>query len=547
MKLYPIPLAVGLLLTASPATYALTQGSGEAGTDVTLRASVPMSSIVNTGDRMAFEYQTRDDAAVIVFNIDSRGYVHLLAPEGPVEMTRALSRYTIPEPGNDLVVDSQTGVEFVFAVAVTDPSAIDEAELAHLRAADTPGQEPYRISGDPFIAANMIAGELIRGVSRRGATFAYTMFYVNNRVDAPCYLCGGCDGEQTDSSCDGYRIVQDFDRRSPLAYPLRRGYQMVETVAGNDGGGGIFSNPDDSDVVVNFYPYGSQVRYIDPGYSYGLYDPYYWYWPYYYPYYPGWSISIGWGWGWNYGWGWGCGGGYYCSGWYAPCHYPSYGGGTYSPPRKFKSSYKSASNNLLASNRTYAAQRDRDLRIAQKDIRRSFPSRSKTASVAHGTRTTTRDVFASYRSRATAPHANTRVYGRPTRGKSMTRGTTSRRGYTTPRATTRTYTPRSRTTTRGRTGSGKSSWAPTYNYYSPRPGQSAYRGSRPGTTYRGGTAKTSRPSWGSSRGNSGNYRGYSGAYRGHSRSYRGGSVGRAPSMRGGGAKSAPHGSSRGRR
>jgi hypothetical protein len=521
MKLNPISLAVGLLLVAAPASRALTRGGDGSGTDVTLRASVPMASTVNTGDRVAFEYQTRDDAAVIVFNIDSRGYVHLLAPSGPLEMTRANTRYVIPEPGSDLVVDSQTGVEFAFAVAVTDPSAVDASELEHLRASDTPGHAPYRISGDPFVAANMIAGELVRGISRRGATFAYTLFYVNDRVDAPCYLCGGCDGEPVESSCDGYRIVQNFDRRSPLDYPLRRGYDMVETAAAM----ADESLDDDSDVVVNFYPYGSQVRYVDPVPAYsvawGFYDPFLWYWPGYYPYCPtGWGFSVGWGWGW--GWDWGYGRGYYCSGWYSSRWYDGYrGDGRYRNPQRFKSARGSGSSGLLVSNRTVAQQRDASLRIASKGVRASTTARpGKPASIATRARTGTRSPHMSTRSKTTGPRVHTRVSGAPTRGKPAT-------------LPHRTLTG----TARGRVGSGSTHWTPPVRLRAKSSGAGT---SSRGRIDRGGTVRTKAPSWGSPHRTS-DHRSWSPGTR--SRSFR------SPSpMRGGTAKSAPpRASSRDRR
>ncbi|HXV14436.1 MAG TPA: DUF4384 domain-containing protein, partial [Candidatus Krumholzibacteria bacterium] len=219
-----------LLCIASTASFAVTNGRGGGDGGVVLRANVPMGTVLSTGDPVSFEYQTRKDAAVLVFNIDSEGYVHLLYPTAGPETSRALQTYTVPAEGAELVVDATTGVEFVFALAVDDPSAIDAAELDRLRGTDVEGAEPYRIDGDPFIAANMIAGELVRGVSHRGVYFGYTYFYVNERVEYPCYLCGACDGTPDDPACTDYRVVQNFDRRNPLVYPLKRAY---ETVAGD--------------------------------------------------------------------------------------------------------------------------------------------------------------------------------------------------------------------------------------------------------------------------------------------------------------------------
>ena len=367
-------------LMAATSSFAVTNGRDAGSGGVMVRANVPMGTVVGTGDRVTFEYQTRADAAVLVFNIDSQGYVHLLSPAAAPEMARANQSYVVPEEGAELVVDSPTGVEFVFALAVDDPSAIDTAELEHLRGTDTRGAEPYRIDGDPFVAANMIAGELVRGVSHRGVYFGYTYFYVNDRVEYPCYLCGACDGTPDDPACTDYRVVQTFDRRDPLAYPLKRAYETVAgDVATEDGADVVV--PEGSDVDVNFYPYGVEARAVDPFYASlwndtWWYDPFYGYGPYY-PYYgPGWSFSIGWGWGWGW-WG-----GYYCSGWYAPCggynswcgSYPS---GGYTQPEKFKAKYKSDAS-TLAGSRAVAQQRDGELRIASKSVQQSLSRPAQT-------------------------------------------------------------------------------------------------------------------------------------------------------------------------
>ena len=500
-----IPLTMCLLLAAPGPAVAVSAARGGGDGGVGLRASVPMGGIVNTGDRVAFAFQTRKDAAVLVFSIDSRGFVHLLYPEGAPEVLRANSEYSIPADGNELVVDTPTGVEFAFALAVADPGAIDAAELEHLRGTDVPGAEPYRISGDPFIAANMVAAELVRGVSHQEVYFGYTSFYVNQRVEYPCYLCGACDGAADVDACGDYRIVQNFDRGSSLNYPLRRGYDMVEGGAGEYADGStIVENPEGSDVVVNFYPYGSEVRYVDPDtYLYptgwGWWDPFYWYWPGYYPYCgSGWSVGIGFGWGWGWGYG-----GYYCSGWYAPpCdYYPYYPSGGYSYPDKFKTKYKSGgvqSSESLTAQRARVAQRDGSMRIAQKDVQRSV-TKAGYKSIASNTRSATRATVMA--GRYATPRVKTSVSG-------MNRGSKSTVGA------------------QGRTGSRSSSGV--------RAPASKTRGGSSGTV-RGGTAQRPRGSSGTMRpapSSRGSNSGVKGAPRGSS-----GNSGRAPAMRSGGSRS----------
>lgn len=515
---------------------------------VVLRSDSPMGAVLSTGDDVSFEYQTREDAAVVVFNIDSQGLVHVLHPQGEPEISRALQSYTVPSDGSSsIVVDSPTGVEFVFALAVKDPSAISTAALDRLREIDS-GGEPYRVEGDPFLAANQIASDLTAGVSNRNLYFGYTYFYVNDRVDYPCYLCAACDGVPDDPSCEQNRVVQSFDRRPTLTYPLSRAYEIVteddQQISDNDSGTSI-EVPEGSDVDVNFYPYGVEARAVDPFYSSlwndWWYDPFYWYGPYY-PYYnpyfgPGWNISIGLGWGWGWGW-WG---GYYCSGWYAPCGWYSpycgyndgyYGGGSYAQPDKFKAKYKNASS--LATTNAVAAKRDGDLRIASKDVQQSWKQVSK------GVSRTTSSAYASGRSKGSfdsykggsrvikSTPSKSKGFSSSRNGTSSTRlkGTTSR-GMSSSRKgvsnvqrgggyKSKSYAPGYRGSSKSRSSG---SYAPRSSgsrskgsSYAPR-SSSSYRGStmKGSSSYRGGSSMRSAPS-----------------YRG------GGSMRSAPSFHGGG-------------
>ena len=541
MKLrYASFLAVCLCMLAASS---LAQTGG-----VVLRAGSPMGSVLQTGDDISFEYQTREDAAVVVFNIDSQGLVHVLHPQGDPEVSRALESYTIPNDGNgDIVIDSPTGVEFVFALAVKDPNAINAAQLNRLREIDS-GGEPYRIEGDPFLGANQIVSDLVSGVSNRDLFIGYTFFYVNDRVEYPCYLCAACDGVPDDPSCEQNRVVQSFDRAQTLTYPLSRAYEIVtdeHEISAEEGT--HIEVPEGSDVDVNFYPYGVEARAVDPFYSSlwndWWYDPFYWYGPYY-PYYspywgPGWNISIGLGWGWGWGW-WG---GYYCSGWYNPCgwyspycgwDYYGGGGGSYTQPDKFKAKFKTAS--ALTTTRAVASKRDGSLRIASKDVQSSWKqvskgvSRTTSATYAKGRSKGTFDSYkGSTRVIKSTPSkskgfassrggSSTRVKGTPARGYNSSRKSVSgvQRGGGSNKS--KSYAP-------NRGGSSKSR---SSGSYAPRSSGSRSKGSsyapRSGSSYRGGASMRSAPS--SSRGGS--------SMRSAPSSRGGSSMRSAPSSRGGG-------------
>jgi hypothetical protein len=363
--------ALLIAVLAGPAS-ALTSAPNRTDGGVTLRSNVSTGVVIDPGDAVSFQYQTARDGTVFVFDIDTQGFVSLLT-DGPVT-ARAHDERQLPDDGSQLFAEGEPGVEFVFAVSVDDPGAIDSDALASLR------DGSRHITGDPFVAANMITAEVVRNISQQTVFMGYTYFYVSDRVDYPCYLCGNCDGTGGKNECEGYHIAQNFDRNISLVYPLARGYDMVDMAANpsvEDTNGESVAMPDQQDAV-NFYPYGSEVHYADAvalnsWYNWGWYDPYFWYYPYSYPYCGSpWSFSVGIGWGW----GWGCGG-YYCSGWYDPwCGGGYYGGGYPSYPTypgnvtKFKSQYKSNNGaNTLTQNRTYAMKRDGNLQVASKGTR----------------------------------------------------------------------------------------------------------------------------------------------------------------------------------
>lgn len=520
-------LLSGLLLAvlASDAS-ALTHANQRTDGGVTLRANVSTGVVVDPGDAVSFQYQSARDGAVLVFDIDTRGNVSLLTDE-PVTL-RAHDSHNLPDDGSELFAEGQPGVEFVFALAVDDPSALDADAIASLR------DGSRQITGDPFIAANMIAGEVVRNVALETVFMGYTYFYVSDRVDYPCYLCGTCDGTGK-NECEGFHIAQNFDRNVSLAYPLARGYDMVDTAANStleDTSGDTVAMPNQDDAV-NFYPYGTDIHYADPvamnsWYNWGYYDPYYYYYPYSYPYcgYPyGFSVSIGWGWGW--GWGGYYAGGCYnpywgCGGYYNGCgYYPGYGNGYGSGNVvKYKSQYKgnNVAANTLTGNRTYAMKRDSNLQVASRGTKSwSAPTsyRSKTMASNYPT-TGSRHVKTSVSgSRSVAGQAwasgRSKSYGGKYNGATVYRSRPSSGMYKNNNNAGRTVMDRS--------GNTRSKSGATYGNGSTRmkSGNSSYRSNHTWTPSNSG-----RSSGSTMRGNSGSYKSAP-AYRGGSGSSWGGS------------------------
>ena len=105
---------------------------------------------------------------MVVFDIDTEGFVHLLYPREDESVRKLFARrpYEIPEdPEESLLIAGRTGMEFIFAIAVPNRDAISERQIAFLL--DDESQPParrFRIDGDPFLAANRIAEQLVRGI-----------------------------------------------------------------------------------------------------------------------------------------------------------------------------------------------------------------------------------------------------------------------------------------------------------------------------------------------------------------------------------------------
>ncbi len=482
---------------------------------VTLRMSVPKGSVLNPGDEISFTYQASQDGYAVLFNIDAEGYVHLIHPvEGDFARADARETYRVPASrGDQLLVSGQTGMEFIFALTVADRAALDADELAYLRDMESrPLEERYRIDGDPFIAANIIAGELVRGVSHRDGVFLdFTYFFVNERVDHPCYLCGECDGSG-DPLCDDFELVANLDRTTPLTYPLRRAYQMIYRNAPVDDGDDIdvaYIEEDDGDddrVDINFYPYSSRVRYVTRpqayGYDWDWYDPL-WYDPWSsgyvysswtYPYYGHYNS-------WSFGWGWydGC----YYSSWYYPRYYSSYdyyhhNYYDYASYRhvNYKTAYKQRSSTIYRDNTSLVSLRDRSvkrndkLRIASGDLRHSRTGSSVKAVRGRSSRTSVKGTSTRTSTRK-GVRTTTRVTNR--RGKASIK---SNRGDTrrTTKGVKRSTQPRVRSKS-NRTRDGKS-YKPRSNTRSGKSSRSAVKRGRRSSSSKSKSYK--RPS-GSSR------------------------------------------------
>jgi hypothetical protein len=308
---------------------------------VSVRVAGGNGSVLEPGERVKLTFQTNRDAYVVLYNIDSEGFVNLLYPrDGDPRRVEGNKVYFLPEVGSGLqwVADGSTGIEYIHAVAVADRASIREQELDFLaRNRNQPEEERFRIDGDPFLSFNMIDEEIVGNAQEHPPATDYTYFYINREVDYPRYLCSKCHapGKLTDPynmDCPEI-VVERYAYDEDVSYP----YPPLFDITYVDGGGNEdyyasgkyiekhfeddYEEYDDTPIYLSIYysNYSYPYRYYWPSYrvfwtSY-YYNPflwdYYWYWDfgfsyyftdYYYHYWPfyTWYYPYSYYWAWDY-------------------------------------------------------------------------------------------------------------------------------------------------------------------------------------------------------------------------------------------------------
>lgn len=432
-----LALAIVLPTAAHSATYQTTTSSNQTG--VTLKLVDAAGSIYREGESVRFLIETDYEAYVLVFNIDTHGFVHLLYPRLPnsIQQLSPGRTYDLPNWSDEaIVVNGPTGMEFAFAVAVRDEEDINDREIGYLLEGERlPVEDRFRVDGDPFLAANRIASQLIRDISHLdGVSMAYTYYYVNEAVDYPRYLCENCYEAGRDpygSDMPRYVATDAFEASARLSYPLGTAFEEQAVVLADRGG----ERPSTVTHVYVTYPYWSYY-----------YPAYY---PYYYP--SGFYFSVGWYWGWGWGYPayrWHCYAYpyYYYPNWcYGYGSYPAYYSGTRGlRHNEIRTRYRSGTSSLHTA-MNYRSQRA--------NIQKSSSQRSRhLRGVDLASRGSRRSDVKIYRSRTTRqvskirPYRGlrdsyTRTYGHSRSGKSRGYSTKTSRPTHKVRPVRRVYRP----------------------------------------------------------------------------------------------------------
>ena len=178
-------------------------------------------AVYQEGEPLEIKARASDDCYLLVYEIDSEGYVHLLFPDGRrsglIEGERV---YRLPGSDSDLelVVRGPAGEGYIVAVASSDPFREfpwylrpynAQAEEMGYQGGPASGEEGVtaegRIVGNPFVAMERIRRRVLEGPSDvHSFASAYTTYYVHHEVRYPRYLCNDCHRPDRWAWWDGF-------------------------------------------------------------------------------------------------------------------------------------------------------------------------------------------------------------------------------------------------------------------------------------------------------------------------------------------------------
>ncbi len=335
-------LLVSLLIASASSAVEFTRGASnepysETGLGVSVRLIGGDGEILFPGKNIGLSFKANRNSYVVIYNIDSEGFVNLLYPsDGKLRTAEGNKVYTVPERGSDLRLEAggKTGIEYIHAIAVENRGSIDEQELYFLsKNYQLPREKRFRTDLDPYLAFNMIDESLVEDIEETPPATDHTYFFVNRMVEYPSYLCAECHGADkfTDpyaEQCSEISIEKNYyDTKLDYPYPPLYNIVHVDEVSAeeyyssatgdddyyssttyyednlsNDWDDELFET-DETDVHLSisywnhgYYPYHGYL-YPHHGFGYSYWYPSYHYGDSYY-----WGFGIGWS-NWNhYGW-----------------------------------------------------------------------------------------------------------------------------------------------------------------------------------------------------------------------------------------------------
>jgi hypothetical protein len=188
--------------------------------DVDLWTDKGNDAVYQPGDNMSLSVRSSDDGYLMVYEIDTEGYVRLLWPtlgsRGFIEGRQTLE-FPSAQSNLELVVEPETGQGFLVAVVSNKPF---RDMPWYLRPYDMQAEElgyegeineddgvtrEGKIVGDPYVAIERIRRAVLQDPDDEDSFgTAYASYYVHEQVKYPRYLCNDCHRPDRWAWWDGF-------------------------------------------------------------------------------------------------------------------------------------------------------------------------------------------------------------------------------------------------------------------------------------------------------------------------------------------------------
>jgi hypothetical protein len=159
--------------------------------------------VYQSGEKMQVYFRASEDAYVLIYNVDTEGYIHLVYPFRPRDPVRVQGGETYRVPARhdpyDLVAEGPTGVEYIVAMASPLPFldlpwylAPGPSEESRDAIEDGDDLDQGVIVGDPYVGMERLHRRLVPEDREDQVASADTYFYIDRRVEYPRYVCADC-------------------------------------------------------------------------------------------------------------------------------------------------------------------------------------------------------------------------------------------------------------------------------------------------------------------------------------------------------------------
>lgn len=175
--------------------------------DVDVWVNKDEGGVYRPGESMRIYFRTSADAYVLLYNIDTEGYIHLIYPYGPSDRPFVEGGVTSVVPSRsdpyELAADGPPGMEYVVALASPVPfrdlpwylSVTDQGDRSDEGGEGDDTDQGY-VVGDPYVGMERLNRRIVPPGHENDVASSDTYFYIDRRVDYPRYVCADCHYHQ---------------------------------------------------------------------------------------------------------------------------------------------------------------------------------------------------------------------------------------------------------------------------------------------------------------------------------------------------------------